>query len=174
MGRFPQPLCMKGSQRWLQYLVNDTPDLLFRQIGLGPIDRRSPRRVRRVSDQEVSSTPDCAGDVCGTSPTRSAALADSRVRRADPSQGRRRCRRLHTPACSPGDPARRGGFPPAGRPRTYRRAIPARTTRRSEWRDQRTTAGGDGRGGDRQSRSRCPDQPRSADPQQRPRGVACR
>ena len=45
MGRFPQPLCTKGSQRWLQWLVNEAPELLDQPIGLGQIDWRSPLRA---------------------------------------------------------------------------------------------------------------------------------
>jgi hypothetical protein len=42
MGRFPQGLCVNGSQHWLQWLVNKAPERLDTQIGLGPIDWRSP------------------------------------------------------------------------------------------------------------------------------------
>jgi hypothetical protein len=42
MGRFPQGLRGKGSQRWMQWLVNDAPERLNESIGLGPIDWRSP------------------------------------------------------------------------------------------------------------------------------------
>ena len=45
MGRFPQGPHSKGSQRWLQWLVNEAPDLLDEPIGLGPIDWRSPFRA---------------------------------------------------------------------------------------------------------------------------------
>ena len=45
MGRFPQKSSPKGSQRWLQWLVNDSPELLDQQIGLGRIDWRSPLRA---------------------------------------------------------------------------------------------------------------------------------
>ena len=44
MGRFPQQASPKGSQRWLQWLVNDASELFDRQIGLGRIDWRSPLR----------------------------------------------------------------------------------------------------------------------------------
>ncbi len=44
VARFAQALCKKGSQRWLQWYVNDAPEVLDRQIGLGPIEWRSPRR----------------------------------------------------------------------------------------------------------------------------------
>src|SRR5262245_60427391 len=42
MGRFKQAACAKGSQRWLQHLVNRAPSLLDERIGLGPIEWRSP------------------------------------------------------------------------------------------------------------------------------------
>jgi hypothetical protein len=42
MARFPQAPCTKGSQRWLQWLINDAPELLDQQIGLGPVAWRSP------------------------------------------------------------------------------------------------------------------------------------
>ena len=45
MGRFPQGPCTKGSQRWLQWLVNEAPELLDQPIGLGPIEWRSPLRA---------------------------------------------------------------------------------------------------------------------------------
>lgn len=43
MGRFPQPRGTKGSLRWIQYLVNEHPDVLTRSIGLGSVDWCSPR-----------------------------------------------------------------------------------------------------------------------------------
>lgn len=42
VARYPQQKCMKGSQRWLQEIVNNAPDLLDDQIGLGPVEWRSP------------------------------------------------------------------------------------------------------------------------------------
>lgn len=45
MGRFPQQPSPKGSQHWLQSLVNDSPELFDQQIGLGRIDWRSPLRA---------------------------------------------------------------------------------------------------------------------------------
>jgi hypothetical protein len=45
MGRFPQALCAKGSQRWLQWLVNESPERLDQEIGLGPITWLSPVRA---------------------------------------------------------------------------------------------------------------------------------
>ena len=45
MGRFPQPPGPKGSQHWLQWLVNDSPELFDQRIGLGRIDWRSPLRA---------------------------------------------------------------------------------------------------------------------------------
>lgn len=42
MGRFSQRLCAKGSQRWIQWFVNQAPEVLDAQIGIGPIDWRSP------------------------------------------------------------------------------------------------------------------------------------
>ena len=45
MGRFPQQAGLKGSQKWLQWLVNDSPELFDQRIGLGRIDWRSPLRA---------------------------------------------------------------------------------------------------------------------------------
>lgn len=43
MGRFPQPQGTKGSLRWIQYLVNQHPEVLNAGIGIGPVEWRSPR-----------------------------------------------------------------------------------------------------------------------------------
>jgi hypothetical protein len=43
--RFPQPQSKKGSQRWIQSLVNDHSAVLDTAIGLGPITWRSPLRA---------------------------------------------------------------------------------------------------------------------------------
>lgn len=42
MGRYSQGPCAKGSQRWMQLFVNQAPEVLDEQIGLGSIDWRSP------------------------------------------------------------------------------------------------------------------------------------
>jgi len=42
MGRFPQRPCKKGSQRWIQWFVNQSVAVLNESIGLGPINWRSP------------------------------------------------------------------------------------------------------------------------------------
>src|SRR4051812_30593047 len=44
MARFPQSLCPKGSQRWMQWYVNHAAHAIDQEIGLGPIDWRSPLR----------------------------------------------------------------------------------------------------------------------------------
>lgn len=44
MGRFPQRVCLKGSQRWIQWFVNHAPHEIDQQIGLGAIEWRSPLR----------------------------------------------------------------------------------------------------------------------------------
>jgi hypothetical protein len=44
MSRVPQELCARGSQRWMQWFVNHAPHVIDDQIGLGPIDWRSPLR----------------------------------------------------------------------------------------------------------------------------------
>jgi hypothetical protein len=44
MSRFPQKLCPKGSQRWIQWFVNHAAHVLDAAISLGPIDWRSPLR----------------------------------------------------------------------------------------------------------------------------------
>ncbi len=45
MGRVRQQPGKKGSQHWLQRLVNDSPELFDQRIGLGRIDWRSPLRA---------------------------------------------------------------------------------------------------------------------------------
>ena len=45
MGRCPRQPGPKGSQHWLQWLVNDSPELFDQRIGLGRIDWRSPLRA---------------------------------------------------------------------------------------------------------------------------------
>ena len=45
MGRVRQKPGKKGSQHWLQRLVNDSPELFDQRIGLGRIDWRSPLRA---------------------------------------------------------------------------------------------------------------------------------
>lgn len=42
MGRFPQREALKGSQRWIQRLVNEAPDQLNQAIGIGDIRWCSP------------------------------------------------------------------------------------------------------------------------------------
>lgn len=42
MGRFPQAPGQRGSQRWIQQLVNEHPQVFDRAIGLGAISWRSP------------------------------------------------------------------------------------------------------------------------------------
>jgi hypothetical protein len=42
MSRFPQKKTTRGSQRWIQFLVNERPDLLNKTIGLGNIRWLSP------------------------------------------------------------------------------------------------------------------------------------
>ncbi len=42
MGRFPQPPGDKGSLRWIQYLVNQYPEVLNEAIGAGPVEWRAP------------------------------------------------------------------------------------------------------------------------------------
>ncbi|MDE0166493.1 MAG: hypothetical protein OXL36_15475 [Bryobacterales bacterium] len=44
MGRYPQQPGSKGSQHWLQWLVNDSPELFDQRIGIGRIDWCSPLR----------------------------------------------------------------------------------------------------------------------------------
>lgn len=45
MGRSARQPSPKGSERWLQRLVNDSPELFDQRIGLGVIDWRSPLRA---------------------------------------------------------------------------------------------------------------------------------
>ncbi|MDP2754285.1 MAG: hypothetical protein Q8P40_07840, partial [Nitrospirota bacterium] len=42
MSRFPQKKATRGSQRWLQFFVNERPDYLNKTIGLGNIKWLSP------------------------------------------------------------------------------------------------------------------------------------
>ncbi len=42
MPRFPQKKASRGSQRWIQFFVNEKPDVLNKQIGLGNINWLSP------------------------------------------------------------------------------------------------------------------------------------
>jgi hypothetical protein len=55
MSRVPQKLCARGSQRWMQWFVNHAPHVIDDQIGLGPIDWRSPLR-----DDEYAEYRDAA------------------------------------------------------------------------------------------------------------------
>jgi hypothetical protein len=55
MGRFPQRPALKGSQRWIQRLVNDAPDRLNQAIGIGHIHWRSP-----VADDDFAEYRDGA------------------------------------------------------------------------------------------------------------------
>ncbi len=43
MGRFPQPVGVKGSLRWIQHLVNQHPAVLDAGLSIGKVDWRSPR-----------------------------------------------------------------------------------------------------------------------------------
>jgi hypothetical protein len=43
VGRFPQPQGAKGSLRWIQHLVNQSPAVLDGGLGIGPVEWRSPR-----------------------------------------------------------------------------------------------------------------------------------
>ena len=42
MGRYSQGPCARGSQRWMQWFVNQAPQIIDDRIGVGPIDWRSP------------------------------------------------------------------------------------------------------------------------------------
>jgi hypothetical protein len=53
--RFPQPESKRGSQRWIQALVNDHPTVLEAAIGLGPITWCSPLRADDLA--EYRDTP---------------------------------------------------------------------------------------------------------------------
>jgi hypothetical protein len=63
MGRFPQSICSKGSQRWLQWLVNEASDRLDAAIGLGPIDWRSPLRADDYAEYRDDAFIDRVGVV---------------------------------------------------------------------------------------------------------------
>ncbi len=54
MGRFPQEKATRGSQRWIQYFVNEDPGTLNQAIGLGPIDWRSPLKEDKYAEYRDS------------------------------------------------------------------------------------------------------------------------
>ena len=42
MGRFPQKPSARGSQRWTQWFISHSPEVIDEQLGLGPVDWLSP------------------------------------------------------------------------------------------------------------------------------------
>jgi hypothetical protein len=70
VGRFRQQACPKGSQRWLQWLVNQAPDCLDEQIGLGRIDWRSPLQTDDYAEYRDQAFLDLLGVNLQTRPLR--------------------------------------------------------------------------------------------------------
>jgi len=70
MGRFPQGIRGKGSQRWMQWLVNEAPDRLNESLGLGPIDWRSPVRADDYAEYRDQGFLDLLGIDLQTRPLR--------------------------------------------------------------------------------------------------------
>lgn len=66
MARFPQGLRAKGSQRWIQHFVNQAPEVLEKEIGVGPIEWLSP-----LADDDYAEYRDQAFlDRLGITPSR--------------------------------------------------------------------------------------------------------
>lgn len=63
MGRFPQPPGEKGSLRWIQYLVNQHPEVLNEAIGLGPVEWRYPLAADDYSEYRDQAFLDRLGVV---------------------------------------------------------------------------------------------------------------
>jgi hypothetical protein len=70
VGRFPQGLHAKGSQRWLQWLVNEAPERLGDAIGLGRIDWRSPLRADDYAEYRDQAFLDLLGITLQARPLR--------------------------------------------------------------------------------------------------------
>ena len=61
MGRFPQPKGTRGSLRWVQHSVNEGSDILGAEIGIGPIQWRSPLASDEYAKYRDSSFLDLLG-----------------------------------------------------------------------------------------------------------------
>lgn len=61
VGRIPQPKGTRGSLRWIQHFVNESPEALNAAIGTGPIDWRSPRKEDKYAEYRDSAFLDLLG-----------------------------------------------------------------------------------------------------------------
>jgi len=61
MSRFPQKKATRGSQRWIQFFVNDRPDILNENIGLGNINWLSPLKSDEFAEYRDKAFLDLLG-----------------------------------------------------------------------------------------------------------------
>lgn len=61
MPRFPQKKATRGSQHWLQFFVNERPDILNKNIGLGNINWLSPLKSDEFAEYRDKSFLDLLG-----------------------------------------------------------------------------------------------------------------
>ena len=61
MSRFPQKKASRGSQRWFQFFVNEKPDILNKNIGLGKINWLSPIKSDQYAENRDKSFLDLLG-----------------------------------------------------------------------------------------------------------------
>ena len=61
MPRFPQKKATRGSQRWIQYFVNERPDILNKKIGLGRINWLSPIKSDQYAEYRDKAFLDLLG-----------------------------------------------------------------------------------------------------------------
>jgi len=61
MSRFSQKKATRGSQRWIQFLVNERPDILNKRIGLGRINWLSPIKSDKYAEYRDETFLDLLG-----------------------------------------------------------------------------------------------------------------
>jgi hypothetical protein len=61
MSRFPQKKATRGSQRWIQIFINERPDILKKQIGLGNINWLSPLKSDEFAEYRDKAFLDLLG-----------------------------------------------------------------------------------------------------------------
>lgn len=61
MARFPQKKAARGSQHWIQFFVNDRPDILNKNIGLGNINWLSPLKSDEFAEYRDKAFLDLLG-----------------------------------------------------------------------------------------------------------------
>lgn len=61
MGRMPQPRAERGSQKWIQRLVNEQPEVLDSAIGLGPVRWFSPLAVDDFAEYRDAAVVELLG-----------------------------------------------------------------------------------------------------------------